>query len=128
MNAASNKSLIHKLIVPHKVVKSLGSHAKGLDILESTIWHNVVHSTLLMLFRRRGKPQDMDEDEEEIWKVEEIVHARIVKRVAQYRVWWTGCTDLVGMRKTFAHLDTSLEKLQKSSQNFPRKPRDKKDI
>ena len=70
----------------------------------------------------------MDEDEEEIWEVEEIVNSRRVKGVVQYRVRWTGCTDLEDTWETFEHLDNYVEKLQEFRQQFPRKPRDEKDV
>ena len=69
----------------------------------------------------------MDEDEEEIWEVEEIVNSRRVKGVVQYRVQWTGCIELEDTWKTFEHLDNCAEKLQEFQQKVPRKPRDEKD-
>ena len=36
----------------------------------------------------------MDEDEAEVWEVEEIVNSRTVKEVVQYRVHWAGCTEV----------------------------------
>ena len=60
------------------VIKAIGSHAYRLEVPEGTRWHNVVHTTLLKPFRRRDETQDMDEDEEEIWEVEEIVNSRRV--------------------------------------------------
>ena len=54
----------------------------------------------------------MDEDGEEIWEVEEIVNSRRVKGVVQYRVWWTGCTELEDAWETIEHLDNCPEKLQ----------------
>ena len=70
----------------------------------------------------------MDEDEEEIWEVEEIVKSRRVKGVVQYRVRWTGCTELEDRCEMFQHLDNYPEKLQELRQKFPRKPRDERDI
>ena len=64
----------------------------------------------------------MDEDEEEIWEVEEIVNFRRVKRVVQYGVWWTGCTELEDTWEMFEHLDNCSEKLQEFRQKLPRKP------
>ena len=69
----------------------------------------------------------MYEDAEEIWEVKEIVKSRKVKGVVQYRVQWTGCTELEDTWETFEHLDNCLETLQKFWQKFPRKPRDEKD-
>ena len=70
----------------------------------------------------------MDEDEEEIWEVEETVNARRVKGVVQYRVRWTGCTELEDTLETFDHLDNCPEKLQEFQQKFLRKPRDERDV
>ena len=70
----------------------------------------------------------MDEDEEEVWEVEEIVNSRRVKGVVQYRVRWTGCTEFEDTWETFEYLDNCPKKLQEFRQTFPRKPRDKKDI
>ena len=50
-------------------MKPIGCHAYRLEVPQGTRWHNVVHATCLKPFRRRSEPQDMDEDEEEIWKV-----------------------------------------------------------
>ena len=57
----------------------MGSDAYGLEVPEGTRWHNIVHTTLLKPFRRRDEAQDMDEDEEEVWEVEEIYNSRTVK-------------------------------------------------
>ena len=89
-----NKSLTHKWLGPYKVIKAIGSHAYILEVPEGTRWHNVVYSTLLKPFRKRNEHQDMNEDEEEIWEVEEIVNFKRVKEVVQYRVCWIGCTEL----------------------------------
>ena len=70
----------------------------------------------------------MNEDEEEIWEVEEIVNSRRVKGVVQYRVRWTGCTELEDTWETLEHLDNCPENLQEFRQKFPRKPRDEKDV
>ena len=94
MKAENNKLLTRKWLGPYKVIKAIGSHAYRLDVPEGTQWHNVVHTTLLKPYRRRDEPQDMDNDEVEIWEVEDIVNSRRVKGVVQYRVWWMGCTEL----------------------------------
>ena len=90
----NNKSLTRKWLGRCKVVKAFVSPAYRLEVPEGTRWHDVVHTTLLKPFRRRDEPQDMNEDEEENWEVEEIVNSRRVEGVVQYRVWWTGCTEL----------------------------------
>ena len=128
MKAGNNKSLTRTWLGPYKVIKAIGSHAYRLEVPECTQWNNVVHATLLKLFRRRDEPQDMNEDEEGIWEVEEIVNSRRVKGVVQYRVRWTGCTELEDTWETFEHLDNCPEKLQEFRQKFPRKPRDEKDV
>ena len=70
----------------------------------------------------------MDEDEDEIWEVEEIVNSRRVKGVVQYQVWWTGCTELEDTQETFEHLPNCLKKVQEFRQKFPRKPQDERDV
>ena len=59
----------------------MGSHAYRLEVPEGTRCNNVVHTKLLKPFRRRDEPQDMDEDEAEVWEVAEIVNSRTVKGV-----------------------------------------------
>ena len=128
MKAGNNKSLTHKWLGPHKVIKAIGCHAYRLEVPEGTQWHNVVHTTLLKPFGRRGEPTDMSEYKEEIWEVEEIVNSRRVKPAVQYRVWWTVCTGLEDTWETLEHLYNCPEKLQEFWQKFPRKPRDKRDV
>ena len=70
----------------------------------------------------------MDEDEEVIWKVEEIVNSRRVKGVVQYRVRWTGCTELDDSWETFEYLDNCTKKLQEFQQKFLTKLRDERDV
>ena len=70
VKAGNNKSLTCKWLGHYKVVKAIGSHTYRLEVPEGTRCYNVVHSTLLKPFRRRDKPQDMEEDKEEICKVE----------------------------------------------------------
>ena len=77
----------------YKGIKAIGSHAYRLEVPQGTCWHNVVHTTLLKPFRRRNERQDIDEDEAEVCEVEEIVNARTLKGVVQYRVRWAGCTE-----------------------------------
>ena len=84
MKAGKNKLLTQKWLGPCKVIKAIVSHAYRLEVPEGTGWHNVVHTTLLKPFRRRDKPQDMNEDEEEIWEVEDVVNSRRIKVVVQY--------------------------------------------
>ena len=75
MKAGNNKSLTRKWLRPYKVIKAIGSHAYGLEVSEGTRWHNVVPTTLLKPFKRREEPQDMDEDEKEIWEVKEFINS-----------------------------------------------------
>ena len=86
VKAGNNKSLTRKWLGTYKVIKAIGSHAYRLEVPEGTRWYNVVHTTLLKAFRRRDEPQDMDENEAEVWEVEEIVNSRTVKGVVQYLV------------------------------------------
>ena len=94
-----------------------------LEVPEGTRWHNVVHTTLLKPFRRRDEPQDMDEDETEVWEVEETGYSRTLKGVVQYRLRWAGCTEFEDTRETIAHLDNCADKLQEFRQKFSRMPR-----
>ena len=66
VKARNKKSLTHKWLEPYKVVKAIGCRTYRLEVPEGTRWHNVVHNTLLKLFRRRDEPYDMEEDEKEI--------------------------------------------------------------
>ena len=84
VQAGNNKSLTRKGLGPSKVVKEIGSHTYQLEVPEGTRWHTIVDTILLKLFRRRDEPQDMNEDMEEIWEVEEIVNSRRVKGVVPY--------------------------------------------
>ena len=84
--AENNKSLIRKWLEPYEVIKAIGSYTYQLKVPKGTQWHNVVHNILLQLFRRRDKPQDMDEDEEEFSQVKEIINSRRTKGVVQYQV------------------------------------------
>ena len=122
VRAGNNKSLTRKWRGPYKVIKAIGSHANRLEVPESIRWHNIVHAILRKPFRRRDEPQDMSEDEEEIWEVKEIINSRRVKGVVQYRVQWTGCTELEDTWETFEHLDNCIRKLQEFQHKFPRKP------
>ena len=128
MNAGNNKLLTLKWLGPYKVIKAICSYAYRLEVPEGARGHNVVHTTLLKPFRRRDEPQDMSEDEEQIWEVEEIVNSRRVKGVIQYRVRWTGCTELEDTWQTFEHLDNCPGKMQEFQQKFLRKPQDERDV
>ena len=70
----------------------------------------------------------MDEDEAEVWEVEEIVNSRTVKGVVQYRVRWAGCTQFEDTWETIDHLYNCTEKLTDFRQKFLRKPRDEKEV
>ena len=78
------KSFTREWLGPYKVIKAIGSHTYRLEVPEGTQWHRVVHTTLLKSFRGQDKPQDMDEDMEEIWEVVEILNSERVKGVVQY--------------------------------------------
>ena len=128
VKARNNTSQTRKWLGPYKVVNAIGSQPYRLEFPESMRWHNVVHATLLKQFRRRVQSQCMDEDVKKIWEGEEIVNSRRVKGVVQYRVRWTGCTELEDTWYTFEHSDNCPKKLQEFQQKFPRKPRDKRDV
>ena len=70
----------------------------------------------------------MDKEEEEISEVEEIDKSRRGKGVVQYRLWWTGCTELEDTWEMFYHLHNCYEKLQEFWQKFSRKQRDERDV
>ena len=46
----------------------------------------------------------MDDDEAEVWEVEEIVNTRTLNVVVQYRVHWVGCTEFEDRWETIDHL------------------------
>ena len=111
MNAGNNKSLIRKYLGTYKVIKPIGSYVYRLEVSECTGEHNIAHTTLLKLFSQQDKPQDIDKNKEEIWKVKEIGNTRRVKGVVQYQVQWTGSTELEDTWEMFDHLDNCIEKL-----------------
>jgi len=77
VKAGNNRSLTNKWIGLYQVIETIGTYAYRLEVPEGTRWHNVVHKTLLKLFRTRDDPQDMDEDEDnEIYKVVTILNSR----------------------------------------------------
>ena len=86
VTAGNDKSVTRKWLGPYQVITAICSHAYRLEVPEGTRRHNVVHTTRLKPFRRRDEPQDMDEDEAEVWEVEEIVNCRTIKGVIQYRM------------------------------------------
>ena len=54
----------------------------------------------------------MDEDEAEVWEVEEIVNSRTVQGVVPYRVRWAGCTEFEDTCETIDHLNNCPDKLK----------------
>ena len=128
VKAGNSKSLTRKWLGPYKVIKAIGSHVCRLEVPEGTRWHNVVHTTLLKPFRRRDEHQDVDDDEAEVWEVEEIVNSRTVKGVVQYRVHWAGCTKFEDIWKTIDHLDNCPQTLKEVPQKFSREPQDEKEV
>ena len=112
----------------YKVIKGIGSHAYRLKVPEGTSWHNVVHTTPLKPFSRRDEPQDMDEDEAEVWELEEIVNSRTGKGVVQYRVRCAGCTEFEDTWETIDHLDNCPDKVKEFRQKFHRNPREERDV
>ena len=113
---------------PCKVIQTTGSHAYRLEVPEGTLRHNVVHTTLLKAVRRRDEPQDMHEDEVQVWEVKEIVNFRTRKVVVQYRVRWARCTEFEDPWETIDYLDTCPDMLKEFRQKFPKKPRDEKEF
>ena len=70
----------------------------------------------------------MDEDQAEVWEVEEIVISRTVKGVVQDRVRWAGRTEFEDIWETIDHLDNCSDKLKELQQKFLSKPRDEREI
>ena len=81
VKTGNNKSLTRKWLGPYKVIKGIGSHSHRLEVPEGTRWHNVVHTTLLILYNRCNEPHDIYEVEAEVWNVDEIVNSRPVEAV-----------------------------------------------
>ena len=128
VKAGNNKSLTREWLGPYKVIKAIGSHAYRLEVPDGTRCHNVGHTTLLKPFRKRDEPQDMDNDEAEVWEVEEIVNSRTLKGVVPYRVRWADCMEFEDTWETIDHLNNSSDKLKEFGQKFPRKPGDEKEV
>ena len=128
VKAGNIKSLTQKWLGPYEVIKAIGSHAYRLEVPEGTRCHNVVHITLLTLFRRREEPHDMDEDEAEGWEVEEIHNSGTHKGVVQYRVRWAGCTEFEDRWESIDHLYNCTDKVKDLRQKFPGKPRDEREV
>ena len=70
----------------------------------------------------------MDEDQAEVWEVEEFANSRTVEGVVQYRVRWAGCTEFEDTWETIDHLNNCPDKHKELRQKFPRKPRDEKQV
>ena len=100
----------------------MASHGYRLEVPEGTRWYNVVHTTLLKPFGRRDEPQDMDEDEAEVWEVAEIGNSRTVKGLVQYRLRWVGCMEFENTWETIEHLENYADKLKELRKKFARKP------
>ena len=86
MKAGNKRSLTHKWIGPFRVTAAKGTHAYKLEVPRGTRWHNVVHTTLLKPFRDRAEPQELDEDEEDNYEVEQIVDSRRVREIGRAHV------------------------------------------
>ena len=63
------------MLEPCKFILAIVYYAYELEVPEGTRWHNIVPTTLLQPFRRSDETQDIDEDKEEMWEVEETVNA-----------------------------------------------------
>ena len=112
----------------YTVIKAVCSPAYRLEVPVGIRWHNVVHTTLLKPFSRRDERQDKDEDEAEVWEVEEIVNSRPGKGVVQYRVHWVGCTELQATWENIDHLYNCPEQLKELQGKFHRKHRDERAV
>ena len=110
MRDGNNRSLTRKWLSPHKVMKSIGSHAYRFQVPNGIRWHHVVYTTLFKPFGSRDEAQDVEVDDNEIWEVEEIVKLRKIKGVVPHRVRWSGCTEHEDTWKKFDNLDNCAEK------------------
>ena len=128
VKAGNNRSLTNKWIGPFRVTAAKGTHAYKLDVPGGTRWHNVVHTTLLKPFRGRAEPQELVEDEEENYEVEQIVDSRRVRGKVQYRVRWVGYSEIEDTWDVLEALDNCPDKLREYREAFPRKPRDARDV
>jgi len=129
VKAGNNPSLTNKWIGPYKVIETIGTHAYRLEVLEGTRGHNIVHASLLKLFRTRDDPQDMDEDEDnEIYEVETILNSRKYTGVVKYRILWKGYDELGDPWEEFGRLDNCPETLKEYPEKFPNKPRDERNV
>ena len=128
IKAGNNRSLTNKWIGPYKVTKAIGTHAYQLEVPQGTRWHNVVHTTLLKPFRRRDEPQDMEEDEEDVYEVESIIDSRKNRGVVKYRVRWVGYTQFEDTWETFDKLENCPLRVQEFREKHPNKPRDEREV
>jgi len=120
---------MNKWIGPYKVIETIGTHAYRLEVPEGTRWHNVVHTTLLKLFRTRDDAQEMDKDvDNEIYKIETILNSRKYAGVVKYRIRWKGYDELGDTSEEFERLDNCPEKLKEYRDKFPNKLRDEPDL
>ena len=87
-----------------------------------------MHTTLLKPFRDRAEPQELDEDEQDNYELEQIVDSRRVRGKVQYRVRWVGYSEMEDSWEVFEALDNGADKLREYREAFPRKPRDEKDV
>jgi len=129
VKAGNNRSLTNKWTGPYEVIETIGTHAYRLEVPKVTRCHNVVHTTLLKLFRRRDDHQDMDEDEDnEIYEVETILNSRKYAGVVKYRIRWKGYDKLGDTWEEFQRLDNYLEKLKEYREKFPNKLQDEQNV
>ena len=128
ITTVSNKSLSWTWLGPYKSITGIGTYAYRLERLNCTRWHDEIHTTLRKPFRWGDEPQDIDENEKDIWEVKSIVNSRTIKRVVLYQVRCTSCPGLDYVWKTFDHLNYRTEKLQEFLQKFHKKPHDEGDV
>lgn len=87
VKAGNNLSLTQTQLVQSKVIKGIVSHVYKLKEPVGTHWDNVGYTTVLKAHGRRDAPPDMNEDEVQVWDVEEIGNFSTLTGVIQYRVY-----------------------------------------
>ena len=70
----------------------------------------------------------MEEDEEDIYKVESIIDSRKNREVVKYRVRWVGYTEFEDTWETFDKLENCPLRVQEFREKYPNKPRDEREV
>ena len=88
----------------------------------------MVHTTLLKPFRDLAEPQELHEDEQVNYEVDQIVDSRKVRGKVQCRVRWVGYFEMEDTSEVFEAWDNCADKSRQYREAFPRKPRDERDV